>query len=80
MRRRAPSRKTLRSWMLMMATVAFAIGPIPIADIASAQSMGRGGASVRANVGGYCPTGTCGILGGRMARNLKNCKPEHCRS
>jgi len=51
-----------------------------LADSASAQSMGRGGASVRANVGGYCPLGTCNILGGRMARNLNNCKASNCRS
>jgi hypothetical protein len=52
---------------------------IPLADAANAQSSGRGGADVRAIRGGYCVFGTCNILGGRMARNLANCKASNCR-
>jgi hypothetical protein len=52
---------------------------IPLADAANAQSSGRGGADVRAIRGGYCPTGTCNIYGGRWAYFLVNCKAAHCR-
>lgn len=27
---------------------------------------------------GLCPVGTCGIHGGRIAVNVKNCRPENC--
>jgi hypothetical protein len=50
-----------------------------LADAANAQSSGRGGADVRAIRGGYCPTGTCNIIGGRWAVRLANCKAAHCR-
>jgi hypothetical protein len=52
---------------------------ILLADAANAQSSGRGGADVRAIRGGYCPTGTCNIVGGRWAIRLTNCKASHCR-
>jgi hypothetical protein len=52
---------------------------ILLADMAHAQSSGRGGANVRAIRGGYCPLGTCNIHGGRMANNLANCKASNCR-
>ena len=62
------------------AAVAALIVPLLIllAAAANAQSSGRGGANVRANRGGYCPLGTCNIHGGRMARNLANCKASNC--
>ena len=85
MRRHAPSRKGFRRWMLAASVASVAAAAVVsmlilLSDPASAQSMGRGGASVRANVGGYCPLGTCNIHGGRMARFLNNCKASNCRS
>jgi hypothetical protein len=50
-----------------------------LADAASAQSSGRGGADVRAIRGGYCPQGTCNIHGGRRANNLAKCAASNCR-
>jgi len=85
MRRHAPSRRSLQGFAPAASAAAVAAAVIVSililgADIASAQSSGRGGASVRANVGGYCPNGTCNIFGGRMARYLNNCKASNCRS
>ena len=73
-------RLRLRNWMLA-ATVACVMLPTLalVADTAIAQSSGRGGASVRANVGGYCPNGTCAKGGGRFARNLANCSASNCK-
>ena len=72
-------RKLLRS-SRRAAAVAAVIVPLLIllAAAANAQSSGRGGANVRADKGGYCPLGTCNIHGGRMARNLGNCKASNC--
>jgi hypothetical protein len=28
---------------------------------------------------GYCVSGTCSKYGGRIALNVKNCRPENCR-
>lgn len=85
MRRHAPSREGLQGWKraasaASVAAAAIVLMLILLSDTAGAQSMGRGGASVRANVGGYCPFGTCNILGGRMARFLRNCRASNCRS
>ena len=28
---------------------------------------------------GYCPVGTCNLLGGWRASNVRNCRAAHCR-
>jgi hypothetical protein len=61
-----------------VACLIFAALVLP-ADMANAQSSGRGGADVRAIRGGYCTLGTCNPNGGRRAYNLANCKASNCR-
>jgi hypothetical protein len=71
---------SLRNWMLAAAAMSTIVAVlIASADVASAQSSGRGGANVRANVGGYCPNEMCGKGGGRWARNLANCFAANCK-
>ena len=62
---KAIKRVSLRNWMLAATAAASVL--VLVADTAIAQSSGRGGASVRANVGGYCPNGTC-AKGGAVLR------------
>ena len=50
---------------------------IVVADIAKAQSSGRGGANPRPIM--YCPTGTCSPTGRRGVHNLAHCKASNCR-
>jgi len=28
---------------------------------------------------GYCPVGTCNLIGGWRALNVRNCRPANCR-
>jgi hypothetical protein len=71
--------KSMATTLLFAATAVFVIvaGLMAVADIAKAQSSGRGGANPRPIM--YCPTGTCSPTGRRGVYNLANCKASNCK-
>jgi len=71
-------RISLRNRMLVAAAASLMLPALAlVADVATAQSSGRGGASVKPI--SYCPPGTCNINGGQAAYSLRNCKASNCR-
>ena len=71
--------KSIARTLLFAAMAAFVIvaGLIVVADIAKAQSSGRGGANPRPIM--YCPVGTCSPVGRRGVYNLARCKASNCK-
>jgi len=58
----------------LVLSLAFGVMLTAFASIAPSTAMAR----VTYPSSGYCPVGTCNLLGGKYARYPRNCRAENC--